>query len=70
MDWQSREVFPRRLANGMDAGFCNEARKEAKTKHGAPEIFNTNYGSQFTRSALIDILTDARVKISMDGKSA
>ena len=22
----------------MDAGFCNEALKEAKTKHGAPEI--------------------------------
>lgn len=54
----------------MDAGFCVEALKEALTKHGKPEIFNTDQGSQFTSGAWIDVLTDAKVKISMDGKGA
>jgi putative transposase len=37
-------------------------------KHGKPEIFNTDQGSQFTSGAWIDVLTDAKIKISMDGK--
>jgi len=45
-----------------------EALKEALAKHGAPEIFNTDQGSQFTSGDWIDLLTDAKVKISMDGK--
>ena len=35
-----------------------------------PEIFNTDQGSQFTSGAWIDVLTDAKIKISMDGKGA
>ena len=54
----------------MDADFCVEALKEALTKHGKPEILNTDQGSQFTSSAWIDVLTDAKIKISMDGKGA
>ena len=54
----------------MDADFCVEALKEALAKHGKPEIFNTDQGSQFTSGAWIDVLTDAKVKISMDGKGA
>jgi putative transposase len=37
-------------------------------KHGAPEIFNTDQGSQFTSGDWIDVLSDAKIKISMDGK--
>lgn len=54
----------------MDAGFCVEALKGALAKYGKPEIFNTDQGSQFTSGAWIDVLTDAKVKISMDGKGA
>ena len=35
-----------------------------------PEIFNSDQGSQFTSGAWIDVLTDAKIKISMDGKGA
>ena len=52
----------------MDTDFCVEALKEALAKYGTPEIFNTDQGSQFTSGAWIDVLTEAKVKISMDGK--
>jgi len=70
MDWYSRKVLAWRLSNSMDAEFCVEALKEAIAKHGRPEIFNTDQGSQFTSGAWIDVLTDAKIKISMDGKGA
>ena len=54
----------------MDADFCVDALKEAIAKHGPPEIFNSDQGSQFTSGAWIDVLTDAKIKISMDGKGA
>lgn len=44
--------------------------KEAIARYGAPEIFNTDQGSQFTSGAWIDALTDAKIRISMDGKGA
>ena len=52
----------------MDADFCVEALKEALAKYGTPEIFNTDQGSQFTSGAWIDVLPEAKVKISMAGK--
>jgi putative transposase len=70
MDWHSRKVLAWRLSNSMDAGFCVDALKEAIAKHGTPEIFNSDQGSQFTSGAWIDVLTDAKIKISMDGKGA
>ena len=68
MDWFSRKVLAWRLSNSMDADFCVEALKEALAKYGTPEIFNTDQGSQFTSGAWIDVLPEAKVKISMDGK--
>lgn len=70
MDWSSRKVLAWRLSNSMDADFCVEALKEALVKHGKPEIFNTDQGSQFTSGAWINILIDEDIKISMDGKGA
>ena len=35
---------------------------------GKPEIMNTDQGSQFTGAAWITTLTEANVKISMDGR--
>jgi len=65
MDWFSRKVLAWRLSNSMDADFCVEALKEALSKHGPPEIFNTDQGSRFTSGAWIDVLVEAKVKISM-----
>jgi putative transposase len=68
MDWMSRRVLAWRLSNTMDAEFCIEALEEAMARHGRPEIFNTDQGSQFTSPRFTDILTAAGVKVSMDGK--
>ena len=42
--------------------------KEALSDFGVPEIFNTDQGSQFTSTDFTDVLRDAMVKISMDGR--
>ena len=54
----------------MEAAFCVEALEEALARHGKPEIFNTDQGSQFTSLAFTGVLLDAKVAISMDGKGA
>jgi len=68
MDWASRKVLAWRLSNTMDTSFCVEALREALDRYGAPEIFNTDQGSQFTGLDFTQTLKDAGVKISMDGK--
>jgi len=50
------------------ASFCKEALDEALAKYGPPGIMNTDQGSQFTGAAWITTLTEAGVKISMDGR--
>jgi len=68
MDWASRKVLSWRLSNTMDTGFCIEALEEALEIYGAPEIFNTDQGSQFTSIGFTNVLKEHDVKISMDGK--
>ena len=70
MDWYSRKVLAWRLSNSMDADFCVEALKEATAKQDTPKIFNSDQSSQFTSGAWIDVLTDAKIKISMNDKGA
>jgi len=67
MDWHSRKVLSWRLANTMTADFCVAALNEALALYGAPEIFNSDQGSQFTAEAFTSVLLDTGVKISMDG---
>ena len=68
MDWHTRAVLAWDLSNSMDTSFCIDALKEALEKNSKPEIFNTDQGSQFTSSDFTQVLKDADVKISMDGK--
>jgi putative transposase len=68
MDWWSRAVLSWRLSNTMDDSFCVEALQEALARYGKPEIFNTDQGSQFTGSAFTQVLLDAEIRISMDGR--
>jgi transposase InsO family protein len=55
MDWYSRKVLSWRVSNTLDASFCVEALEEA-LDHGAPEIFNTDQGSQFTSEDFTGVL--------------
>lgn len=68
MDWATRKVLSWKLSNTLDTRFCVEALKEALLKYGAPEIFNTDQGCQFTSEAFTSVLKTWNVKISMDGK--
>jgi putative transposase len=68
MDWATRKVLAWRLSNTMEAEFCVEALKDALAKYGPPEIFNSDQGSQFTSDDFTQVLKDAKVKISMDGR--
>ena len=57
-----------RLWNTLDAAFCIEALQEALDRHGAPEIFDTDQGSQFTSEGFTDALLSHGVAVSMDGR--
>jgi putative transposase len=70
IDWFSRRVLSWRLSITMEADFCVEALEEALARHGKPEIFNTDQGSQFTSHAFTSVLRQAGIAISMDGKGA
>ena len=68
MDWYSRRVLSWRLSNTLDAHFCVDALGEAIERYGAPEIFNTDQGSQFTSEEFTGLLKRHEIKISMDSK--
>ena len=68
MDWHTRHVLAWRLSTTQDTDFCLEALEDAMERYGKPEIFNTDQGSQFTSKDWTDVLTEAGIRISMDGK--
>ena len=70
VDWFSRRVLSWRLSITLEASFCIDAVEEALTRHGKPDIFNTDQGSQFTSLDFTKVLKEAEIAISMDGKGA
>ena len=70
VDWFSRRVLAWRLSITMETGFCTEAVEEALGRHGRPEIFNTDQGSQFTSADFTGLLHGHAIRISMDGKGS
>jgi putative transposase len=68
IDWATRRVLAHRVSISMTADFCVEALQEAIAKYGAPAIFNTDQGSQFTSLDFTSVLQTHGIKISMDGK--
>jgi putative transposase len=70
LDWFSRRVLSWRVSITMEAAFCVETLEDALARHGKPEIFNTDQGSQFTGAAFTGVLIKNGIAISMDGKGA
>jgi putative transposase len=70
VDWFSRRVLSWRLSITMDVDFCLEAVEDALARHGRPEIFNTDQGSQFTSAAFTGLLQANAIAVSMDGRGA
>src|SRR5438876_5471393 len=70
LDWFSRRVLAWRVSITMEAAFCVDTLEDALARHGKPDIFNTDQGSQFTGSAFTGVLATNSIAISMDGKGA
>jgi putative transposase len=70
VDWFSRRVLAWRLSITLEVEFCLEAVEEALVRHGKPEIFNTDQGSQFTSADFTGRLLKHAIAISMDGKGS
>lgn len=68
MDWYSRKVLAWELSTSLESDFCINALHKALQQHGAPEIFNTDQGSQFTAAGFTGILKERNIRISMDGR--
>lgn len=73
IDVFSRRIMGWGLSNTMEAEWCAEIAEEAFLRHGRPEIFNTDQGSQFTSEVFITTLVgedfdNPKLKISMDGR--
>jgi putative transposase len=70
LDWFSRRVLSWRVSITLEAAFCVETLENALARHGKPEIFNTDQGSQFTGADFTGVLAKHDIAISMDGKGA
>jgi putative transposase len=69
MDWYSRKVLSWEVSTTMDVTFCLSAWHKAIATAGcAPEIMNTDQGSQFTSTAWMDTVELSGAQVSMDGK--
>jgi putative transposase len=67
MDWFSRYVLSWELSITLEKEFCLAALRRALLV-SAPEIFNSDQGSQFTSDDFIRMLKEAEIRISMDGR--
>jgi len=69
IDVYSRYIVGWSISNSMEAEWVTDVVREAIEVHGAPEIMNSDQGTQFTSDCYIDYLKSLEtVKISMDGK--
>lgn len=67
IDWFSRYVLSYELSISLEKEFCIKALENG-LKRAKPEIFNSDQGSQFTSDSFTQVLKDADIKISMDGR--
>lgn len=68
IDVYSRYIVGWRLSNTLDRSNCTELLEECISRHGAPEIVNTDQGSQYTSKDWIEDLGRHSVMVSMDGR--
>lgn len=67
IDLFSRYVLNWSLSSSMETSWCRQTLEEAIAQHGAPEILNTDQGSQFTSPLFTETVLKTS-KLSMDGK--
>ena len=69
IDLYSRKVLNWIITNTLDAPIFANCLRETIKKYGAPAIFNTDQGCQFTSDCWTSVLLDYGITISMDGKN-
>lgn len=67
LDWYSRKIVDYELSSTIDKRFVMNTLTRALQKH-KPEIINSDQGSHFTNPDYLNLLENAGVRISMDGK--
>jgi putative transposase len=68
IDWHSKAILSYKLSNSMDASLVTDVLKDALNKYPAPQIFNSDQGSQYTGHEHTAILKENNIQISMNGK--
>lgn len=68
MDIYSRKIVGWGISNSLEARWCMDVLHKAIETHGAPEIINSDQGSQFTSALWTSTLNGLGIQISMDGK--
>ena len=68
IDVYSRFIVGWRLSNDLSASNCIVLLEECISRHGAPEIVNTDQGCQYTGEDWIECLQKHHIRISMDGR--
>ena len=68
IDVYSRKIISWELSNSMSKDFCINCYKKAIRAHGAPEILNSDQGSQYTSAEYIEVVLSSGAQLSMDGK--
>ena len=68
IDWHSKAILSYKLSNSMDASLVTDVLKDALNKYPAPQIFNSDQGSQYTGYEHTGILKENNIQISMNGK--
>ena len=57
-----------RMGATTDKPNCHELLRESVERYGAPEVVNSDQGSQFTTQAWLNLLGSHEIKVSMDGR--
>jgi putative transposase len=70
VDVASRMVLSHKVAITLEAVHAKEVIEQAFAKYGAPEIVNTDQGSQFTAEEFTRVVLAEGCKLSMDGRGA
>ncbi len=58
MDWHTHKALSWRISSTLEPDYCVEASEESLERYGAPEIFNTDHGVQFTSQAFTGVLNE------------
>lgn len=68
IDWHSKAILSYKLSNSMDSSLVTDILKDALDKYPAPQIFNSDQGSQYTSYEHTEMLINNNIEISMNGK--